>query len=237
MGFVILTPCKPNKPRISTRVDTLSLLFWTGVQNPPSPLVKTLAPKGAFVFWVEMSGQIVLPMWGFWRPQRCFVSRRNREGRAASFFCDGKRKLVAETPISTIRPPNSERVGWFAFVRDGGFWKTEAVYDGAFWSDVVAESGWAQAMGTHSYGSLSARPFEVFSEKSKRCTAPVRRRTLRFLVRLCAKRLSDLWPKPHLHNYKNELTLCEPFLFVEMSKWTASLAWGYRKAESCFSSD
>ena len=37
MGFVILTPCKPNKPRISTRVDTLSLLFWTGVQNPPSP--------------------------------------------------------------------------------------------------------------------------------------------------------------------------------------------------------
>ena len=46
-------------------------------------------------------------------------------------------------------------------------------------------------LGTHSDGSHTARPFEVFSEKSKRCTAPVGRRTLWFLVRLCAKKLSD----------------------------------------------
>ena len=30
--------------------------------------------------------------------------------------------------------------------------------------------------GTHSYGNPSARPFEIFSEKSKRCTDPVRMR-------------------------------------------------------------
>ena len=28
-------------------------------------------------------------------------------------------------------------------------------------------------MGTHSYGNQAARPFQVFSEKPKRCTAPV----------------------------------------------------------------
>jgi len=46
-------------------------------------------------------------------------------------------------------------------------------------------------MGTRSDGGHSARPFEIFSEKSKRCTARVRRgsRTLGFLDRLGAKKL------------------------------------------------
>ena len=45
--------------------------------------------------------------------------------------------------------------------------------------------------GTHSDGGHTARPFEIFSEISKRCTAPVRRRTLRLLRAKRSERLSD----------------------------------------------
>ncbi len=39
---------------------------------------------------------------GIRRPQRCFVSRRNREGRAASSWSDGDMRLVAESPTDKL---------------------------------------------------------------------------------------------------------------------------------------
>ena len=47
--------------------------------------------------WVHQSAKqmncFICELW--WRPQSCFASTQNREGRAAKIFCDGKKLFVA----------------------------------------------------------------------------------------------------------------------------------------------
>ena len=86
-----------------------------------------IAKRGDF-YLVGVSVGIYAPIAGIRRPQPCFVSRRNREGWAASSWSDGDRKLVAESLHSALVLCSTI----FMYPTSGQIWrhhKTEGEYE------------------------------------------------------------------------------------------------------------